>query len=355
MAIKMRKSHSIKIGLAPGAIVHVGERRVKKALIDLIDYDLKNYKSKKLKNIKESFPFKETPTITWLNVTGLHEVELIQQIGDFFNIHPLVIEDILNTEQRPKVEIYDDYIFIVLKMLTYDSKNKGVEKEQISLLLGKNYVITFQEKPGDIFDPLRDRIKLGKGHLRKSSSDYLMYAIIDIVIDHYFLVLENINEEIESLENLVVNLPDRRQMERIHFLKRELLEFRRSNWPVREIVTGLLREESPLLKESTEPFLRDLYDHVINVSETIESSRDMVSGLLDIYLSNISNRMNEVMKVLTIIATIFIPLSFLAGVYGMNFDFIPELKWKWGYFGFWTIILIVSGIMLYYFRRKKWL
>ena len=221
--------------------------------------------------------------------------------------------------------------------------------------MGKNYVITFQEKAGDIFDPLRERIKSGKGRIRKNSSDYLMYAIIDIVIDHYFLVLENINEEIESLENLVVNLPDRHQLERIHFLKRELLDFRRSNWPVREIVSGLLREESRLLKESTEPFFRDLYDHVINVSETIESLRDMVSGLLDIYMSNISNRMNEVMKVLTIIATIFIPLSFLAGVYGMNFDFIPELKWKWGYFVFWTIILIASGTMLFYFRRKKWL
>jgi magnesium transporter len=267
----------------------------------------------------------------------------------------LVLEDILNTEQRPKIEIYANYIFISLKMLTYDIDLKEVQDEQISLILGKHFVLSFQEREGDVLTPLRNRIKGGSGRLRKSGPDYLMYAIMDIIIDHYFYVLECMDDEINQLEDKVMSTPDQAHLQRIHYLKRELVNFRRSVWPVREIVSLLTRDEHHLVKDTTEPFLKDLYDHVYNISEMIESLRDLVTGLMDVYLSNVSNRMNEVMKVLTIIATIFIPLTFFAGIYGMNFKYIPELKWHYGYFILWGLMIIVAVSMLIFFRRKKWL
>lgn len=355
MSKKKKRKSSSKIGLSPGTLVHIGEKKVKDISVDLIDYDAQNCNSRTLKSVEEAFPFKDTPTVSWLNIIGLHDIEIMQKISKHFVIHPLVIEDILNTEQRPKIEIYDAYIFISLKMLTYNTTLKEIENEQISLILGKQFVLSFQEKQGDVLTPVRDRIEGGSGRLRKSGSDYLMYAILDIIIDHYFYVLECIDEEINQLEDKIINSPDQEYLERIHYLKRELVNFRRSVWPVREIVSSLTRDEYQLVQQTTEPFLRDLYDHVFSISEMIESLRDMASGLMDVYLSNVSNRMNEVMKVLTIIATIFIPLSFFAGIYGMNFEFMPELKWHYGYFALWGVILIIAGGMLYYFRRKKWL
>jgi magnesium transporter len=355
MGKKKKKKTSLKIGLSPGSFIHIGEKKVEQILIDLIDYDLQKYEFKRLKSIEEAFQYKDTHTVSWLNIVGLHDTEIMQKIGRHFGIHPLVIEDILNTEQRPKIEIYDNYIFISLKMLTYDTVLKEVQDEQMSLILGKHFVISFQEREGDVLAPVRERIKSGAGRIRKLGPDYLMYAIMDIIIDHYFYVLDCMDDEINQLEDKVMNTPDQEHLQRIHYLKRELVNFRRSVWPMREVVSSLTRDEYHLVKETTEPFLRDLYDHVFNISELIESLRDMVTGLMDVYLSNISNRMNEVMKVLTIIATIFIPLSFLAGIYGMNFEFMPELKWRYSYYILWGFIIIVAGGMMYYFRRKKWL
>ena len=355
MGKKKKKKITSKIGLSPGAFVHVGEKKVENISIDLIDYDTEKYESKKLRTIDEAFPFKDSHTISWLNIVGLHDTQIVQKIGTHFGIHPLVLEDILNTEQRPKIEIYANYIFISLKMLTYDIDLKEVQDEQISLILGKHFVLSFQEREGDVLTPLRNRIKGGSGRLRKSGPDYLMYAIMDIIIDHYFYVLECMDDEINQLEDKVMSTPDQAHLQRIHYLKRELVNFRRSVWPVREIVSLLTRDEHHLVKDTTEPFLKDLYDHVYNISEMIESLRDLVTGLMDVYLSNVSNRMNEVMKVLTIIATIFIPLTFFAGIYGMNFKYIPELKWHYGYFILWGLMIIVAGSMLIFFRRKKWL
>ena len=355
MGKKKKKKITSKIGLSPGAFVHVGEKKVENISIDLIDYDTEKYESKKLRTIDEAFPFKESHTISWLNIVGLHDTQIVQKIGTHFGIHPLVLEDILNTEQRPKIEIYANYIFISLKMLTYDIDLKEVQDEQISLILGKHFVLSFQEREGDVLTPLRNRIKGGSGRLRKSGPDYLMYAIMDIIIDHYFYVLECMDDEINQLEDKVMSTPDQAHLQRIHYLKRELVNFRRSVWPVREIVSLLTRDEHHLVKDTTEPFLKDLYDHVYNISEMIESLRDLVTGLMDVYLSNVSNRMNEVMKVLTIIATIFIPLTFFAGIYGMNFKYIPELKWHYGYFILWGLMIIVAVSMLIFFRRKKWL
>lgn len=355
MGKKKRKKTSIKIGLSPGAFVHVGDKKIDNVILELHDYDEQHYSSRYLKTIEEALPFKNTLSVSWLNINGLHDVEVIQKLCRQFDIHPLVIEDILNTEQRPKIEIFDNYIFITMKMLTYDKKQNEIQDEQISLILGKHFVLSFQEQEGDVLGPLRDRLNGGAGRLRKLGSDYLMYAIMDIIIDHYFYVLECMDDEINQLEDMVMNTPVQSQLQRIHYLKRELVDFRRAVWPVREVVSTLTREEYNLITRTTEPFLRDLYDHVFNTSEMIESLRDMVSGLMDVYLSNVSNRMNEVMKVLTIIATIFIPLSFFAGIYGMNFEYMPELKWHYSYFILWGFIIIAAGSMVYFFRRKKWL
>ncbi|MFN2126283.1 MAG: magnesium/cobalt transporter CorA, partial [Anaerolineales bacterium] len=304
---KFMRKRSKKTGLPPGSMVHVGEKKVEQVKLSVIDYDQDNIKKRDLKNVEEAFPFKDTPTVSWLNLTGLHDIEILEKIGTRYNIHPLILEDILNTDQRPKVEITDNYIFIVLKMLSYDPEKHEINAEQVSLIMGENYVITFQEREGDVFNPLRERIENGKGRIRKSGPDYLTYAIIDIIIDNYFLVLELIGEQIEYLEGNVLENPDHTLVQRIQRMKRELIFLRKSNWPLREVISGITRDETSLITEATHPYLRDLYDHTVQVIDTVETFRDMVSGILDIYLSSVSNRMNEVMKVLTIIATIFIP------------------------------------------------
>lgn len=346
---------SKKVGTPPGTIVHAGEKKVAKVSITIIDYDEVRFLEKEAKKIEECFPFKEKPTVTWININGIHDVELIEKIGKHFNIHPLVLEDIVNTGQRPKMEDFEDYIFIVLKMLYYDEKDEEIKAEQISLILGPNFVISFQEKEGDIFDPLRERIRSGKGRIKKMGSDYLAYALIDAVVDNYFTILEKLGEEIEGMEEELVTNPTQETLQAIHNLKRDMIFLRKSVWPLREVVSSLERGESPLIHETTGIYLRDVYDHTIQVIDTIETLRDLLSGMLDIYLSSISNRMNEVMKVLTIIATIFIPLTLVVGIYGMNFAYMPELGWRWGY-PLVLLLMVAIGIsMLVYFRRKMWL
>jgi magnesium transporter len=267
-----------------------------------------------------------------------------------------VMEDIMNTEQRPKIEDFDDYIFVVLKMLYYDNDEEEIKAEQISIIVRSNFVLSFQEREGDIFNPLRDRIRNAKGRVRKMGPDYLAYCLLDAIVDNYFVVLEKLGEQIEGMEEELVTNPTPVTLQRIHNLKREMIFLRKSVWPLREVVSRLERGESPLIKESTGIYLRDVYDHTIQVIDTIETYRDMLSGMLDIYLSSISNRMNQVMKVLTIIATIFIPLTFVAGIYGMNFEYMPELKWHWFYpKAFWLVMIGIAGVMLVYFRRKRWL
>ncbi|MBN2012866.1 magnesium/cobalt transporter CorA [candidate division KSB1 bacterium] len=354
MNYAIRKS-SKKVGLAPGTLIHVGEQKVEKPRIRVIDFDETHHQEMELQNVEDSFPFKDSPTVTWLNIDGLHDISIIEKIGTHFDIHPLVLEDILHTSQRPKLEDYDHYIYIVLKMIHYKASDDEIQEEQFSLLLGDTFVITFQERVGDIFNPVRDRIRSGKFRIKKRKSDYLTYALIDAVIDNYFIVLENLSEHIENLEDDVLDHPSPDIGHKIHTLKRKLLSLRKSIWPLREVISELQRSESPLFEESTAPYLKDVYDHTIQVIDTIETFRDMVSGLLDTYMTSVSNRMNEVMKVLTIIATIFIPLTFLAGIYGMNFDFMPELKWHWSYFVLWAAMIIVAIIMIIFFRKKRWL
>jgi magnesium transporter len=343
------------VGLPPGTLVHIGEKKAEKTKITLIDYDQKDLQQKEIEKIEECFVHKEKATTTWINIDGLHQVDIIEKIGAHFDIHPLVLEDILHTVQRPKIEDFGKYIFAVLKMIYYDENKDEIVGEQVSLILGPDYVISFQEREGDVFDPIRERIRNAKGRIRKAGADYLAYCLLDAVVDHYFPILENLGEKIESLEEELVTHPAPKTLQMIHKLKRNMILLRKSVWPLREVINGLERGESPLVKKPTGIYLRDVYDHTIQVIDTIETFRDMVSGMLDIYLSSLSNRMNEVMKVLTIIATIFIPLTFIAGIYGMNFKYMPELEWPLGYPLALLAMIFVVAVMLIYFRRKKWL
>jgi magnesium transporter len=353
---KLIKKRSKKAGLPPGTLVHIGEKGVGEPKVTLIDYDEANFEEREVKAAEECFPFKEKPTVTWINVEGVHQIEVIEKLGHCFGLHPLVLEDILNTDQRPKMEVYGDYIYIVLKMLYEGDGNRPIEAEQVSLILGSNFVISFQEgKEGDVFNPVRERLRTGKGLIRKVGPDYLAYSLLDTIVDNYFLILEKLAEKVELLEQELVANPTTKTLQQIQKFKNEMIFVRRAVWPLREVVSGLGRKESPLVKETTEIYLRDVYDHTIQVMDTIEVYREMLSGMLDIYLSSVSNRLNSVMKVLTIIATIFMPLTFIAGIYGMNFKYMPELEWRWGYLAVWLVVVIIGISMLIYFRKRKWL
>ena len=353
---KLIKKRSKKAGLPPGTLVHIGEKGVGEPKVTLIDYDEANFEEREVKAAEECFPFKEKPTVTWINVEGVHQVEVVEKLGNCFGLHPLVLEDILNTDQRPKMEVHGDYIYIVLKMLYEGDGNRPIEAEQVSLILGSNFVISFQEgKEGDVFNPGRERLRTGKGLIRKMGPDYLAYSLLDTIVDNYFLILEKLAEKVELLEEELVANPTTKTLQQIQKFKNEMIFVRRAVWPLREVVSGLGRKESPLVKETTEIYLRDVYDHTVQVMETIEVYREMLSGMLDIYLSSVSNRLNSVMKVLTIIATIFMPLTFIAGIYGMNFKYMPELEWHWGYPAVWLVVVIVGVSMLIYFRKRKWL
>lgn len=353
---KLIKKRSQKAGLPPGTLVYIGEQKVERARITILDYDEARFEEKEAKTIEECFPFKDRPTVTWINIDGLHEVDIIEKLGKHFGLHPLLLEDIVNTDQRPKMEDYGDYIFLVLKMLYHrDEDDAEIEAEQVSLILGPNFVISLQEREGDVFGPVRDRIRKSKGRIRKAGPDYLAYALLDAVVDNYFAVLERVGEKIEDAEQELTANPTPKILQFIRKLKRGMIFLRKSVWPLREVASGLEQCESPLIHESTSMYLRDVYDHTIQVIDTVESYRDTISGMLDIYLSSISNKMNEVMKVLTIFASIFIPLTFIAGIYGMNFANMPELQWRYGYFVVWGVMALVALLLLAFFKKRRWL
>lgn len=342
-------------GAAPGAIVFVGEQKVKESRIRIIDYDERQLVEREVKDIAECFPLKDTPTVSWINIDGIHDTEVIRQLGDAFGLHPLLLDDLVNTTQRPKMDDFGEYILVTLKSLILKEDCSELDSEHMSFLLGPHFVVSFQERPGDFFDPVRARIRNGKGRIRKMGPDYLLHALVDAIVDSYFVVLERIGERIEALDDELMTSPTNETLGAIHELKRQAINLRRSVWPLREVASGLDRSESPLIKKATHVYLRDLYAHTIQVVDTIETYRDAISSLADLYLSVISNRMNEVMKVLTIMATIFIPLTFIAGIYGMNFEYMPELGVQWAYFALWAVIIAVGISMLLFFRRLKWL
>lgn len=343
-----------KIGLPPGTLVHVGQVKLAQPVILVARYNESMYEEFKVEALEREFKL-ENERNTWVHVCGVHDSQLIAQLGDIFELHPLILEDIMNTDQRPKAEEMPNYLFLVLRSLDFEETSKEIISEQIALILGQNYVLSFEESLSPVFAPVRERLRQGKGRLRRLGPDYLLYALIDAIVDRYFLVLEKLGERIENLEEELIENPQREIIQEIHALKNATLMMRRSVWPLREAISWLSRSGSPLIKETVAVYLRDVYDHTVQVIDTVETFRDMLSGMLDIYLSSLSHRMNEVMKVLTIIATIFIPITFIAGVYGMNFEYMPELKWRWGYFACLFLMLACALSMLFYFRRKNWL
>lgn len=344
-----------RVGLAPGTLPMNGGPADLPVLITVLDYDATHFQEKKVDLISDCFPFRDTETVTWINVDGLGNPKLIEDLGKCFTIHPLILEDIFNTTQRPKMEDLDTYLYLNLKILSFIDAEKHIKIEHISMVIGKNFLITFQEGlPGDVFDPVRERIRKD-GRIRKYGPDYLAYALIDCIVDNYFIVMEKLEEQVEDLEEELVANPTPVSLQKISHLKKDMIFLRKSVWPLREMINNLERSESAVIKESTRIYLRDVYDHTIQVIDTLETFRDMVSGMIDIYLSGLSYRMNEIMKVLTLIATIFIPLTFVVGLYGMNFKNMPEIEWEYGYYSVLVVLAVMVIGMLTYFRKKKWI
>jgi magnesium transporter len=352
--VRLIRRSAEKIGLAPGTAIYLGEPSDEASRITLLDYDEERMTERVLEAAAETFPYRDSASVSWINLDGLHDVESVEAIAGHFGLHPLAVEDIVHTGQRSKAEEYENSLFIVLRMLSYDEGANGVEDEQVSLVLGPDFVLSFQQRNGDVFDGVRERIRSNKGRIRRARADYLAYSLIDAVVDQYFVVLERLGEQVEALGEEISERATPKKLEEIRRLKREFLLLRKSIWPLREVMSGIQRGESPLFDEHTLIYLRDVYDHTIQVIDTVETYRDMMAGLLDVYMTSVSNRMNEVMKVLTIIATIFMPLAFVAGLYGMNFTNMPELSWRFGYFGALGVMGAIALGMLSYFKRKGW-
>ncbi|WP_299126355.1 magnesium/cobalt transporter CorA [uncultured Winogradskyella sp.] len=354
-AKKRTEDYKKQIGQIPGALIYTGKKSDKDFHVECFDYTKDNIEESVILNIEDTANYKETDSVTWINVDGLKYTDQIENIGKQYNLHPLVLEDIVNTTQRPKIDEYEDYLFVVLKMLYYDN-DENIVIEQVSFVLGKNYVITFQESEGDVFGTIRERLRLANGRIRGLKSDYLMYALIDAVVDNYFSIIEILGNKIEDLETELFEGHARENINvEVQQLKREILKVRRAIFPLREIINRIEKGEHPLIYKRTITYYRDIYDHLIQVSENIDIYREMIWSLMDMYMTTISNKMNEVMKVLTIMASIFIPLTFLAGIYGMNFEYIPELKYRYGYFVLLGVMVIIFVGLLFYFKRKKWL
>ncbi|HSH75345.1 MAG TPA: magnesium/cobalt transporter CorA [Longimicrobiales bacterium] len=342
-------------GSAPGTLQHTGERKVERVRIRLIDYDAERIEERELERIDDAFAFAEQPPVTWVNVDGLHDVSLAEAVTERFGIHRLAMEDVLSPTQRPKVEDYEDHFLVILKMLSFDATSDSIAAEQVSLVAGPGYLFSFQEREGDVFEPVRERLRQGRQRIRSRGTDYLAYTLIDAIVDNYFRILEEVGDRIEELEQAVMDEPSIELMHRIHHLRGEVLVLRRAVWPLRETLGQMYRGEIPRIAEETQLFLRDVYDHCVQVIDTAETLREVLSGAMDLYMSGVSNRMNEVMKVLTIIATIFIPLSFFAGLYGMNFQYMPELGLRWAYPVLLGAMALLAGGMLWVFRRRGWL
>ena len=351
---KVVSKRSRKAGLPPGTLVHIGEPRTESVKLTLFRYDEQGCQELSVSK-PEEISLAEEPAVTWVDVSGIHQVSVIESFGKQFQLHPLLLEDIVNTDQRPKLDDYGDYCYLVLKMLYTGEDALSIQVEQVSLIFGTNFVFSFQENGRDVFQPVRERLRSGKGRLRQSGADYLLYALVDAIVDQYFSVLETVGERLESMQDAVVANPRPALLQDIHAVKRELLFLRRAVWPLREVVNTLERSDSPALRSATKVFFRDVYDHVIQVIDTIETLREIATGMLDIYLSSTTYRLNAVIKVLTLITTIFMPLTFIVGIYGMNFEHMPELHWIWGYPLVLGTMAAIALAMVGFFKRKKWI
>ncbi len=348
------RTTSHKKGLPPGSLIHVGEESTEKVKIVLLDYTHERFEEKQLQTIEESLPYIQESSVTWINIIGVHDRNVIESVGKFFEINSLTLEDVMNTNQRPKVENYEHYLYVVLRTVFYGQTSKEMNFENVSIILGKNFVISFQEKENQLFNSIRERVIKASGRIRKRENDFLAYALMDTIVDHYFPTLEYLGDKIEECEEQLMENPDEKILHQLHIMRREILLFSKSVHPVREIVGFIQREDTELVNDETLNYIRDVYDHVIHVIETLDAYRDIVTGLVEMYLSTVSNRMNQVMKVLSIIATIFIPLTFITGIYGMNFAHMPELNVPEAYYVVLGIMISVAVTMIIYFWRKGW-
>lgn len=354
MAKFARRYNHKRIGLSPGSTDHLSIS-VNGTSILGYKYGDKEFEKKALKDTTELKDFVKTGKETfWINVNGLN-TQIVEQIGAVYNIHPLFLEDILHTGQRPKIDEGENYLYLVLHMLNYETKTAEVTSEQVSFIFNQDYLISFKEREGDLFDPVRNRLEMNKGKIRKSGGDYLAYALLDVIVDRFYVILEQLGNKIEMLESKVIEDPSIEVLHEINRLKREFIVLRKNIWPLRDIINALLRPDIKIINPTTKFFIKDVYDHTIQIMDSIDTYREMISNILDIYMSSVSNKQNDVMKTLTIIATIFIPLTFLVGVYGMNFHEMPELEWKYGYYTIWGIMIIVASFLLIYFKRKDWM
>lgn len=352
---KALKNRARKYGLSPGTLMHVGGTRVENVNLSIFDFDSKHLMEKDNATLEECLVYIDSPSVTWINIQGINDPKMVETIGQHFSLHPLILEDIMNAGQRSKLDDYKTALFIVMRVFFYNDAVQCVEDEQVSIILGPNYVISFSEAHRDVFNPIRERVRLPTSRMRNSGADYLCYALIDCIVDHHFVVLEKIEGQVDAIDDEVFNHPTGQTMQKIQCLKREVVTLRKGVWPVREVLSQMRRMETPLITEQTKVFLHDVYDHTVQAIDTIEGFRDIVSGMLEVYLSNISNRMNEIMKVLTIVSTTFVPLTFIASIYGMNFEYMPELHSRYGYFMVLGTMAVVFIFMLNYFRRKKWI
>lgn len=345
-----------KAGQPPGTATYTGDHPLTDPVVEIITYNKHDYHEVFGQEATNSITeHKETGLNTWVSVEGLRDVELIKNVASSFDLHPLTIEDVLNVEQRPKVEEFDNYLFITLKMLHWQQKSLSFSVKQVSIVLGKDFVLTFQESNTTLFDNVKDRLKsTANQRLRQHGADYLAYRLIDMIVDQYFVVLEALGDQIEKIEELILDSPTPQNMRSMYRLKRQMLLLRKAVWPMREAISHLVRVEDGLVTAFTRIYLRDVYDHTVQAIDTLETFRDMLGTMMDVYLSSLTNRMNEVMKTLTIIATIFMPITTLASIYGMNFTYMPELNWHWGYYTVLCVMLAIAAGMMTYFWRKKW-
>lgn len=344
-----------KVGVPPGLAEHSEVSELKRSSVSLFRYNQLEYSEAREIDIELALSERIDNDVLWINIDGNEDISAVQKVGDKLGIHTLILEDIVSSSQRPRVDITDDYVFIVLRMLSYDNENDIVNSEQLSLILTDNCVVSFQERAGDVFDHLRTRIRTAKGRVRCMSAGYLAYCILDAIVDNYFVVLERLGEQFDDLDDELLDDPLPETQRKIHDIKREIIYLKKSVWPLRDMLSTLMREESRHIQSQVKTFIRDLYEHTIQVIDTVETLRDISSGMMDLYMSCLSNKMNEVMKTLTIIATIFIPITFIAGIYGMNFEFMPELHWKYGYFALWSVLLLIVAVMIVFFKKKRWL
>lgn len=344
-----------KIGMPAGELVHVGDHSTEPMKLSVITYNENEIIEENNTSFDISLQDMPKDHVKWIEIDGVHQSELIQMLGSKLQLHPLVMEDIMTTRQRPKVDEYSEYLFIVLRLLIYDEVSGNIQDEQLSLILGRDYLITFQEKSSSLFDHLKERLRLGKGLIRKQRADFLAYAIIDTIVDHYFVLIESVGGRIEHLEDALSNMATQKGLSAIHQLRREIVFLRKSLLPMREVINRLQRDDSELISSTTKFYLKDVYDHTIQVIDTVDAFRDLGRGLLDVNLSHMSYRMNEIIKILTVVSTLFVPLTFITSIYGMNFVHMPELRWRYGYVAVWVIMILVAAYMIRYFKRKKWI